>query len=369
MVFQEPMTALNPLMRIGKQLAEPLLLHRGLARGAARVRAIELADKVGLPDPDRIVRAFPHQLSGGQRQRVGIAIALACEPAVLIADEPTTALDVTVQAEILALLRDLVDEQGASLLFITHDLAVLSSVVSSAGRAGGRETRRTDRHRRARARRSTNRTPPKLLRAARAAAFPTPGDLRLLVAERLNRSLPLPRRTSRRRAPGRAGRELQLAEGGRLGIVGESGSGKSTLLRLLLGLDRPDSGTVRFRDREVRAGKASSAALVPARGAGGVPGPARLARSAHARAARSSPNRWNALTCAEDHAARIAEVLAEVELEPDAATRYPHQFSGGQRQRIAIARALAPRPRRAGRRRAVLGVGRVRPRADHRAGR
>ncbi len=126
MVFQEPLSALNPLMRIGRQMSEPLRLHGGLGRRAAHAAAIELAARVGLPDPDSIVRAFPHQLSGGQRQRVCVAMALAARPAVLIADEPTTALDVTVQSEVLALMNDLVAEQGAALLFITHDLAVLA---------------------------------------------------------------------------------------------------------------------------------------------------------------------------------------------------------------------------------------------------
>jgi peptide/nickel transport system ATP-binding protein len=128
MVFQNPQTALNPLMRVGKQVAEPLRRHRGLSKQAAIAAAIELCARVGLPDPERTVRAYPHQLSGGQRQRVGIAIALACRPALLIADEPTTALDVTVQAGVLALLTELIAAEGTALLFITHDVALLPTV-------------------------------------------------------------------------------------------------------------------------------------------------------------------------------------------------------------------------------------------------
>ena len=131
MVFQEPLTSLNPLMRVGKQIAMPLKIHRGVAIKEGLKTALQLCETVGLPDPERIIRSYPHQLSGGQRQRIGLAIALACDPVLLIADEPTTALDVTVQKEVLKLMNDLVASRGSSLIFVSHDLPVIATMTES----------------------------------------------------------------------------------------------------------------------------------------------------------------------------------------------------------------------------------------------
>ena len=352
LVFQEPMTALNPVHTIGDQIAEAVRLHLPLGRADTEARVTRLLDRVGLASqrvgPDR----YPHQLSGGQRQRVVIAIAIACDPKLLIADEPTTALDVTVQAQILALLREVAAEDGASLVLITHDLAVVAEtaeriavmkdgrVVEEAATLDLFNAPRSDETRR-------------LIAATTAAPRtvpPPPADAPVLVAaEGVDRAYPLPRATlfgPRRQARVLHDVSLSIRAGESVGLVGESGSGKSTLARTILALDRPNAGTVRFRGEDLFA-------LPPAGLRAVRPGIQAVfqdpygsfdPRQTIARIVGEPLHLLGADCPGDERRRRVVEALEHVGLSAADAERYPHQFSGGQRQRIAIARALAMQP-------------------------
>jgi microcin C transport system ATP-binding protein len=353
MIFQEPMTALNPLIRVGQQIAEVLEVHEAMRPNAARARAIELLARTGIPEPERRVDAYPHELSGGQRQRAMIAMALACKPKLLICDEPTTALDVTIQAQILALLDELQAEMGMALLFITHDLNLVRRFTHRVGvMERGRlveigstaEVFAAPRHPYTR----------KLLasRPQRVVA-PVPGDAPVLVSGREVRvSFPIPAGWFRRKAFD-AVREatLELRRGQTLGLVGESGSGKTTLGMALLALQPVAAGEVRFDGERLDAAPRETlrrlrrrlqvvfqdpfASLSPRMTVGQIVGEGlALHRGELAAAERERVvlQMLDEVGLSERHG--VAGVLQ----------RYPHEFSGGQRQRIAIARAVVLQP-------------------------
>jgi microcin C transport system ATP-binding protein len=353
MIFQEPMTALNPLYSVGNQIGEVLELHEGLRKNQARARAIELLDRTGIPEPERRIDAFPHQLSGGQRQRAMIAMALACRPKLLICDEPTTALDVTIQAQILALLDALQAEMGMALLFITHDLNLVRRFTH---RVGVMERGRL------------------VEIGATAAVFGDPQHAytRKLLASRPQRVVqPLAADApilvagadvgvTFSSAQGWFGKRhfeavrhatLQLRRGETLGIVGESGSGKTTLGMALLALQPISAGQVEMGGQRIdNAGRGvlrtmrkrmqvvfqdPFASLSPRMTVGQIVGEGlALHRADLAKAERDT---------------LVLNMLDEVGLSAaqgvtDVLQRYPHEFSGGQRQRIAIARAVVLRP-------------------------
>jgi peptide/nickel transport system ATP-binding protein len=350
MIFQEPMTALNPLQSIGDQVAETVRVHGGASRGEALGIARATLDRVGLPAARFPLARFPHELSGGQRQRVVIAMAIALRPKLLIADEPTTALDVTTQAAILELLRRLVDEDGMGLMLITHDLAVVADVadglaimhrgrVVEAGPAA--EVLREMRHPYTRALFAASaHRPERLARLAR-----TP----LLQVEGLVREYPGARRGLwGRDEPFGAvrGVSFTLNHGESLGLVGESGCGKSTLTRAILGLDAPQAGSVRIEGEAVRAGEAMPRSL-RAKMQVVFQDPYGSFDPRH-RVTRLVAEPFHLLDAPPRGAERrraVEAALAEVGLAPEDADKYIHEFSGGQRQRIAIARALVIRPK------------------------
>ncbi|WP_168074711.1 dipeptide ABC transporter ATP-binding protein [Caulobacter sp. SSI4214] len=346
MVFQEPMTALNPVMTIGDQVAEVARLHRKASHAQARAAARESLDRVGLKGIP--LSRYPHELSGGQRQRVAIAIAVVCSPRLLIADEPTTALDVTTQAQIMDLLLRLVREDGAALILISHDLALVAQAadrlavmkdgqIVEQGETGALLTALSHPYTRALVAHAEH--------APTRVRKPDPAAPAVLEARDLVRDFPGPRRGLRRAPAFRAlsNVSLTIRPGEIVGLVGESGSGKSTLLRALLALDPVQGGQVRL------AGEPFTPASPPRR--------RRAIQIVFQDPQGSLDPRWtvdrlvaeplrllDARLSAQARRARVEAVLAQVALPPEAADRYPHQFSGGQRQRIAIARALIVEP-------------------------
>jgi peptide/nickel transport system ATP-binding protein len=350
MVFQEPMTALNPLMRIGDQMMEVFEAHGLLTPSERRAKALSLAREVGLPDPESIVRAYPHQLSGGQRQRAMIAMALALEPTLLVADEPTTALDVTTQAQILKLIRNLQRSRNMAVMFITHDFGVVADIadqvvvlrhgqVVEEGPAAAMFAHPQHDYTKALLKAVPSIEPPP--------RAPLGGDggkaVEVIGLDKTYVTSSGWFRSERRVEAAKAV-NFTIQKGETLGLVGESGSGKSSVARLVVRLIEPDRGTVRIGDVDLTAleGRALRAqrhriqmifqdpfaSLNPRRTVGHIIGDGMIAHGTAPKAALQ----------------RARELLALVGLDAGAVDRYPHEFSGGQRQRVGIARALALEP-------------------------
>ncbi len=377
-VFQDPMGSLNPVFPVGAQIAEPLVLHLGLSRRAARARAEALLEEVGLPEPRRRLDAYPHELSGGQQQRVMIAMALACEPKLLIADEPTTALDVTIQRQILELLADLKQRRRMSMLFISHDLGVVGEIADQVVVMRHGQVReqgpvaqifaapqdaytrallacrpRLDHHPRRLTVIDDHIAAEAAAAAGEAAAAATAPDVRdaaapvVLEVRGLAKSFFLREGLfGRREFKAVQDVNFQLRRGHTLGVVGESGSGKTTMGLTLLRLHEPTAGEVIFDGRDLLALQGAERQALRQRIQIVFQNPyASLNPRFTIGQTLLEPMRIHAVGADDaEREARALALLQRVGLDAAAFGKYPHEFSGGQRQRIAIARALTLSP-------------------------
>ena len=355
MIFQEPMTSLNPVYTIGNQLVEPLMLHRNMSRDEAGKQAIALLKRTGIKEPEYRINSYPYQLSGGQRQRVMIAMALACRPKLLIADEPTTALDVTIQAQILELIKDIQQEFNMAVLLITHDLPMVQKAADTVSIMHQGKIVEQNSSQKLFAHPREEYTRHLLAAVPSSSHTPSTGGDPLINMQGINCEFILgtswkgfKRKKSVVKAVDNV--DISIRQGTTLGIVGESGSGKSTLAMCLLKLNK-FRGTVHFydKDKDILLSKLSNRQMRPLR--------RELQIVFQDPFSSLSPRLTVEQIIAEglqvhklggtkaERKTMVREALQEVELDPDMAGRFPHEFSGGQRQRIAIARAIILQPK------------------------
>ena len=349
MIFQEPMTALNPVMQVGDQIGEMLEIHTSMSASERRERIIEVMNDVGLPDVNQMIDSYPHQLSGGQRQRIMIAMALALEPALLIADEPTTALDVTTQAQILELIKDIQERHGTGVMFITHDFGVVAEIadrvvvmqngkVVEQGTADQVLTKPREPYTKMLIGSVPSLTPPK--------REPITAGEPILATKGLEKVYGARGWFGGGRVVHAAKKvELQVRRGETLGVVGESGSGKSTVARCIVRLIDPTSGEVLIDGQNIA--KMSQSELRSYRRNVQVvfQDPYRSLNPRRTVGQSIVEGPMNFGTSHEEALARASDLMEIIGLSPNALDRFPHQFSGGQRQRICIARALAMEPK------------------------